>query len=136
MLVPGLVEDGRGHDQMQLFRRRLISRQPPQVHRQPSRGGDRTLSSGRTAGHARDQGPDRWIVGLPPGQPPDQFDEQRPHPRVAVTVDRAVAFAAAALLHSGTQPGVTGDLTAVLEPTPITDLAQQDDPGQGTDRLR
>ena len=66
-------------------------------------------------------------------QPPARFDEDMAHAWIAVLGDGATLAPFARRVFAGHQPGIAGDLPAVLEPTPVADLAVENLGGEGTE---
>jgi hypothetical protein len=65
---------------------------------------------------------DRRIVRLPACHPPDHLDEGVTYHRVTTPVNVAFPPPTIAVVDAGAQPGVTGNLTAILEAVPTADL--------------
>src|SRR5258705_947087 len=71
---------------------------------------------------------DRRIVRLPACHPPDHLDKGVTHHRVTTPVNAAFPPPTITVVNAGAQPGVTGNLTTILEPVPAADLQFERDP--------
>src|SRR6266481_3346337 len=71
---------------------------------------------------------DRRVVRLPACHPPDHLDEGVTHHRVTAPVNVAFPPPTIAVVDSGAQAGVTGNLTTILEAVPTAELQFERDP--------
>jgi len=71
---------------------------------------------------------DRFILGLKQDHPPDHLDEGVTYHRVTTPVNVAFPSPTIAVMDAGAQPGVTGNLTTILEAVPTADLQFERDP--------
>ncbi len=67
---------------------------------------------------------------------PRGLDQDPAHPTIAVLVNRKLPLGLAAGMLAGAQPGVAGDLPAVLEAVPVAYFEQQRQPGECADAAR
>ena len=100
--------------QAELFGGGPLGGQAPQVNGQAARGGHGQPAPGALAGGLAQSLHGR-VGGLPAQQAPHHLNEQVTHHRVAAAVDAAFAPTAIALVDALAQPGVAGDLAAVVK---------------------
>ncbi len=74
--------------------------------------------------------------GLEAGQAPGGFDQGGAHAGVTVLRDGTLEPGLASGEFARTQSGVTADLTAIGEALPVTDLAVEQDAGEGAQAAR
>jgi len=77
-------------------------------------------------------------MGLEADQSPSQFHQGSSESGVAVFSHAALQSRIAAAVFAGTQAGVAGNLTTIIEPVPITNLPIDEDAGRavGWERRR